>query len=377
MSRTPFTMELPQDLRDLVALFRVTGHKLYVVGGAVRDAVLGLTPTDFDVATDATPDRVMTVLNPMSGWLTNETGKSFGVIRARRPGGQEYEIATLRRDIGEGRRPEAVVFTSIEDDVRRRDLTINALFYDVATEEIVDLVDGLPDLQMGVIRTVGDPNDRFREDGLRVLRTLRFAARFGFSIEGPTARAIRAHSHLNGVSPERIRDEFVRGIAGSKTVRGFLQAFDRFGMWPSVFPGLDVLGPWPETRSVPIVLSIVLGPIANGDQITRAKTLLGLRYTAREVTQALFYDAFSRLAPHNAFRLKKTQQALHITNVDLLGYVDCRRIPAPDLVSAFTSYQIETSGADLLAEGFLDRQLGDELERRETVRFERLLSDTQ
>ena len=196
--RLKFDIPLPKDIYKIKDVIKNAGYKLYVVGGAVRDALLGKTPKDFDLATDALPDTIQNLLKPF--YKTLETGKSFGVINVITPS-DEYEIATFRKDIGKGRKPDAVEFTTIDQDVLRRDLTINALFYDIDTSEVVDLVGGIEDLKNGVVRTVGSPEERFDEDRLRILRAIRFAARFGSDLDAATDAALKKDSNLNGVSP--------------------------------------------------------------------------------------------------------------------------------------------------------------------------------
>ena len=133
--RIKFEIPIPSDIQEIKDVFKKNGFKLYVVGGAVRDALLGKTPKDYDLATDAVPDKVEEMMRK-AGFRTLPTGKAFGVINVFTDQG-EYEIATLREDIGSGRRPDAVSFTDIEGDVKRRDLTINALFYDIYITDIL------------------------------------------------------------------------------------------------------------------------------------------------------------------------------------------------------------------------------------------------
>ena len=161
LTEEKLSMSIPSDIRAIHTLFKKKGYKLYVVGGAVRDAILGSSPKDFDLATDAKPDDVLQIAQD-GGYKTAEVGKSFGVVIV---GG--HEIATFRKDIGKGRRPTAVDYTDIKGDVQRRDLTINALFFDIGRGEIVDLVGGIKDLKKKKIRTVGKPEERFDEDPLR------------------------------------------------------------------------------------------------------------------------------------------------------------------------------------------------------------------
>lgn len=181
--RMPLRMDLPADMVKLAKIIHSAGHELYVVGGAVRDALLGKEPKDYDVATDAQPEKILQILARHPEYKTLEIGKSFGIINVITPEGNEYEVATFREDIGKGRRPDAVAFTTIENDVKRRDLTINALFYDIAKGEVVDFVGGIEDIKNGVVRAVGDPTERFDEDRLRILRVIRFAARMGAGMD--------------------------------------------------------------------------------------------------------------------------------------------------------------------------------------------------
>jgi tRNA nucleotidyltransferase (CCA-adding enzyme) len=162
--RIKFDINIPEDILKIKDVFVKNNKKLFVVGGAVRDALLGETPKDFDLATDALPNEVEEMMNN-AGFKTLPIGKAFGIINVLTDSG-EFEIATFREDIGGGRRPEAVEFTTIENDVKRRDLTINALFFDLETNEIVDLVGGIDDLKSKRIRTVGPADERFNEDRL-------------------------------------------------------------------------------------------------------------------------------------------------------------------------------------------------------------------
>ena len=168
------------------------------------DLLLGNEPKDYDVATDAPPDRVRKFFSN-----TQAVGAAFGVILVRL-GGSQIEVATFRADLEyeDGRHPTAVRFTSAEEDAKRRDFTINGLFLDPLEDRVIDYVGGQEDLKSRVIRAIGDPEARFREDHLRLLRAIRFAARLEFDIESGTAEAIRHHAaHLTRISPERIAEE--------------------------------------------------------------------------------------------------------------------------------------------------------------------------
>ena len=193
---------------EIVRRLQQEGHQALWAGGCVRDLILGQTPADYDVATSATPEQVMAVLP----FRAVTVGIAFGVVRVRSPRrpGTEVEVATFRSDGAyvDGRRPESVVFSSPELDAARRDFTINGMFLDPLTDTLVDYVGGHADLQNHVLRAIGEPEARLREDKLRALRAIRLAARFQFTIEPATFRAIKSMAgHVVTVSHERIAQE--------------------------------------------------------------------------------------------------------------------------------------------------------------------------
>ncbi len=173
-------------------------------GGCVRDQLLGRDPKDYDVVTDATPDRVAELFR-----RTQKVGAKFGVVLVH-VSGMQIEVATFRvdGDYSDGRHPDNVTFGNQIDDARRRDFTINGMFFDVVRQQIIDHVGGRRDLEDGIIRAIGDPDRRFAEDHLRMVRAVRFCARLGFVIEDQTLEAIRRQAHLlRTISPERVREE--------------------------------------------------------------------------------------------------------------------------------------------------------------------------
>jgi putative nucleotidyltransferase with HDIG domain len=205
---------------DLIATLRGRGHKAYLVGGCVRDRLLGVTPKDFDVATDARPEQVVAYFPG-----ARLVGAQFGVVLVGRVDGIHVEVATFRSEgaYSDGRRPDEVRFESDPAlDARRRDFTINGLMLDPFSGEVLDYVGGKADLAAKLIRAIGDPDERFQEDHLRTLRAVRFAARLGFSIEDETFAAIRRAAHcITRISPERIRDELVKILTEGAARRGF------------------------------------------------------------------------------------------------------------------------------------------------------------
>lgn len=193
------------DATAVLRRLRQAGHEAYFAGGCVRDLLLGIEPTDWDVATDAPPKRVRELFP-----RTQAVGQAFGVILVYH-GSSVVEVATFRSesDYADGRRPKHVCFTTAREDAARRDFTINGLFLDPLNgDRIIDYVGGREDLAARRLRAIGDPNERFREDHLRLLRAVRFAARFGLAIEPQTAAAMCAAAPLlTRISPERCGDE--------------------------------------------------------------------------------------------------------------------------------------------------------------------------
>jgi poly(A) polymerase len=219
---------------------RGSGYQAYLVGGCVRDILLRREPVDYDVATDATPDQVQRLFP-----LTIGVGAKFGVMLVPdwTPHPEEplvtVEVATFRCDVGysDGRHPDKVLYTaSPEEDVRRRDFTINALLLDPETGDVLDFVEGRKDLDAGIIRAIGNPEQRFREDKLRMIRAVRFAARFGYVIEGATFSAIaRLAPEIHQVSAERLRDELTKLLTEGAARRGF-ELLDETRLLAEVLP---------------------------------------------------------------------------------------------------------------------------------------------
>ena len=227
--------ELANSICDL--LIR-NGFQALLAGGCVRDLLLGRESADYDVATNATPEQVMSLFPESIA-----VGAQFGVILIPREG-HKVEVATFRSDVGysDGRHPDAVVYAkTAEEDVQRRDFTINSLLMRHDTGEILDFVGGRADLQAGIIRAIGQADKRFAEDKLRMLRAVRFAARFGFEIEPETFRAIRQHAkNIAQVSAERIRDELTKMLTEGSAGTAF-RLLDRTGLLQEVLPEIAAM----------------------------------------------------------------------------------------------------------------------------------------
>ena len=248
-----------QQAAEIVRTLRARGHQAYFAGGCVRDLLLGREPADYDVATDATPQQVMQIVPQ-----TFAVGEQFGVVlvplaedngatgalaRQGERGKRAIEVATLRSDVGysDGRHPDEVRFTKDpREDVARRDFTINGMLLDPlvsdkAPNKILDFVGGREDLQAGIIRAIGDPERRFAEDKLRMLRAVRFAARFGYQVDPATLAAIQKLApKIHQVSCERVREELTKMLTEGRARRAF-ELLDTTSLLPEVLPEISAM----------------------------------------------------------------------------------------------------------------------------------------
>ena len=230
---------IPAAPLEVLRILRENGHEALLVGGCVRDLLLGRKPKDWDVATDALPDRIEALFPK-----TVAVGKAFGIIAVVCDDGSTVEVATYRADspYADGRHPSTVAFTNAREDALRRDFTVNALFLDPATGDIRDYIGGRADLDARVIRAIGDPETRFKEDHLRLLRAVRFAVVLGFSIEPATFAAIQKLApQIHRISAERIRDELFRLLTEAPQAGQALQLLRDAGLLKEILPEIEAL----------------------------------------------------------------------------------------------------------------------------------------
>ena len=231
----PSASPTPLSVLAVCRTLKNAGFKAFLVGGCVRDAFLGITPKDYDVTTNATPTEVMALFRKVL-----PTGLEYGTVTVMY--GDPIEVTTFRADSpnGDGRRPEAVFFAStVEEDLSRRDFTVNAIAFDPITEETVDPFNGRDDIALKILRAVGDPKQRFSEDGLRILRAVRFVAQKGFELDPTLEDAIResVDKGLDFVSKERVRDEVLKLLGGEFVGKGLTLCQD-LGVFRKVCPDL-------------------------------------------------------------------------------------------------------------------------------------------
>jgi poly(A) polymerase len=223
--------------RSVVEKLRAKGFQALYAGGCVRDPLLGIEPHDYDVATSAKPEEVEALFP-----RTVPVGAQFGVILVLEQG-QEIQVATFRGDglYRDGRHPESVIYTDAEGDALRRDFTVNGLFYDPITSEVLDFVGGREDLKAGILRAIGTPSERFSEDKLRLLRAVRFATTLGFTIDPETWKAVLERApEIHAVSAERIREELCKILLSPNRVRGF-DLLEESGLLREILPEMEAL----------------------------------------------------------------------------------------------------------------------------------------
>jgi len=349
-------LNIPRHVMEIYKAFKKEGRKLYIVGGAVRDAILGKRPKDFDLATDAKPEEVLRIANKY-GFNSSEVGKAFGVVIVN-----GEEIATFRKDIGKGRRPDSVDYTDIKGDVQRRDLTINALFYDIDRKEIVDLVGGIEDLKSKTVRTVGKAIERFDEDPLRKLRVLRFATRIGGKIEPATLEALEADPDITGVSAERVKDEFTKAIKQGKSSKWYLNKAHDLKILQQIFPVKQYDTRFIEEDDYRLIIAYMFRDKSAQDIY---KYLKKLKYSHEESYDIKFLIHMSNFDPENIFRLKKLQENVSLSDKDIMRW---GKIIGKNF-KKFIRFQLSVSGNDVMDMGFKGKEIGKQIEKMEKQNY--------
>lgn len=389
------TMSLPTDIDKIAELFHQNGKDLFVVGGAVRDFLQGKKPHDYDLVTNALPEESKKIFK---GWnVSDEQGKNFGVLRIYtkdEPHG--YELAVYRKDISLGRdtkgddqKVEIGKHITIEDDVKRRDLTVNALFYDINKKEIVDLVGGVDDIKNNVIRAVGNPSERFNEDRLRILRAIRFAARTGGTIDKETSEAIKKDNRLKGVGPkddvsqERIIEEWNKAMEHAKKgdvgiMQKYVNLLFKYNMIEQMFPELK------HVKKITVDIlenSIIFLDLFAPEIIKSSKHKFNnLKFSNNLINEMIFLQEFSLNGGEidSVYNLALLKQKYNINNILIAQYVEhINNIFGKDsfdenFTSSFLKYcddGFEVKGDDLIKKGFKGYQIQLEKERLENERF--------
>ena len=373
---------LPNDIIEISNAYIKAGKDIFLVGGAVRDFIQGIEPKDYDLVTNALPNESKEILKDFK--VSDEQGKNFGVLRVYTKDEPEgYEIASYRRDISGGRdtkgddqKVEMGGNVTIEDDCNRRDLTMNALFYDIKNKQIVDLVGGVEDIKKGIVRAVGDASQRFIEDRLRICRIFRFAARTGGEIDSKTAQAIKNDNRLKGVGPkddvsqERIWDELKKSWKQAKDYRYYLSFFTKFDMWDEVFPGADINTNLVDSKD----LIVVVANLFKNESTLGLADKLAQEYKIEleTATKVTFLLSLLNFKVEDVFDIYKKRQQCAITDATILEWLKVETIDTNELVK-FVEYKPSVSAQELMSQGFKGKALGDEIKRLEIEKFKQML----
>ena len=371
---------IPDSVKELHKLFQGKGRKLYLVGGSVRDFLTGDKPKDFDLATDALPDEVLDIVD--GKFRTNLQGKAFGVVVVYTKEVPEgMEIATFREDVSKGRNPEVKLGVTIEDDVKRRDLTYNSLFYDLDTREIVDLVGGKEDLQSGITRMVGDPIERFDEDSLRILRAFRFASRYEHPLHHDTEKAIEKRKQLQNIDPEtgemkrisqeRVWEEMKKAWGQARDYNYYLNFFTKFDMWDEVFPGSEINTNLVKSKD----LVVVIANLFKNESLSGLERKLVQEYKIEHetATKVVFLVSLLSFKVEDVFDIYKKRQQCAISDETILEWLKVQGINDDSLIK-FVEYKPSISSQELMEQGFKGRELGLEIKRLEIEKFKSMLN---
>lgn len=363
-------LEIYPELKMASERFYKNDYQFFLVGGCVRDFLLKKEPKDIDVVTNALPDVVEELFKDFKV-LT--IGKSFGIIKVLFPSGFELEIATFRKDIGstDGRRPDSVEFTTAEEDVKRRDFTINGLLYDIKNDEIIDYVGGQRDLADGIVRTIGSTEERFKEDSLRKLRALRFSHTLNFSLSKEIVLSLQKDNSLEGVSNERIVDELTKMFKKS--------------LWPSILGddlrryGYDRLIfnlPFQSTCFLTNSVSISLAKLF--DQFSPATVYCSLKdakFDNNICKRVEFLLQLKQKQIGNILVLKKFQESNKISDDYIERFANLYPSnPLQKYLKAFVNYGRLTNHVQVLLEsGLKGEELGKKLTEMEIESFTKFL----
>lgn len=369
---------LPNDIIEISNAYIKAGKEIFLVGGAVRDFIQGIKPKDYDLVTNALPNESKEILKDFK--VSDEQGKNFGVLRIYTKDEPEgYEIASYRRDISGGRdtkgddqKVEMGSDVTIEDDCNRRDLTMNALFYDIKNKQIVDLVGGVDDIKKGIVRAVGDANQRFIEDRLRICRIFRFAARIGGEIDSKTTQAIRNDNRLKAVGPkddvsqERIWDELKKSWKQAKDYRYYLNFFTKFNMWGEVFPGAIINTDLVDSKD----FVVIIANLFKNESIVGLERKLVQEYKIEMeiANKVVFLISLNNFKDENVFDFYRKKLQCAISDSTISEWIEVQNIDNNSLTK-FVDYKPSVSSKELMDKGFTGAKLGQEIKRLEAEKF--------
>ena len=363
---------IPNSIKELHQLFEDNDKHLFVVGGAVRDFLLGTKIKDFDLATDALPDEVLLLCKK---YRTNEVGKSFGVIIVYTEEG-EYEIATFRTDqygdkLGETRNP-AVKFSTIDKDVLRRDLTCGALFYDLEEQEIIDLVGGIEDIRNKTIRFVGNADLRIEEDPLRILRAIRFSRRYNFNIDEKSLHSISNNANkLKIITKERIWEEISdKAWEQSINFSNYMEGLIDTGIVDVIFEGMILNKIVKEFSSLELYFVYLFIENSTEGMLNKLKFEFKMEHDfSRKVV--FLIDLFNLKSAENIQNLYKKSEG--ISSDVIIEWLEKTRLINSKIHKAFLKYKPVANALELMEQGFQGKKLGAKIKEIEIDHFKQLI----
>jgi tRNA nucleotidyltransferase/poly(A) polymerase len=376
-------MNYPKEIDKIKDIYKNECFKTYIVGGAVRDFLVGIEVDDYDIATDATLEDGLRILKE-AGIEAIPTGESFPVLRAK-INGLEFEIATFRSDAGNGKNT-SYSYSSIHDDASRRDFSINALYYNLETGEIIDFFEGQNDIKDKILRFVGDPKSRITEDRLRIVRAIRLSEKLKFFIENRSAKALYLNNRLfdqdlpedERISRERMIDEMKKAHAQTDFF-SYIQRLDIYGILNQIFEGLDCF------RSDAMAYQYYeMGSMSEHfasflqlyDLINKEKYIIEeLKWSRDLYNEVLFLLKYERCSldirsnnVYNFNQVYKLYKKLNNASFSLENWVKNRNL-CPYFLDAFLKYKPAINGKDLIDKGFVGEHISKEKERLENEHF--------
>lgn len=374
-------INLPKNIQIINNIFDENGYKLYLVGGTVRDFLDNKKPKDFDVATNATPQEVIDILIKRFGikykkgqdyilknkWRVNHMSKSFGVIVIFIPGEKEgIDIASFNT-----RHDGNIILKDVklEDDAKRRDITFNALYYDITNKEIIDLVGGVNDLKSRNLNMVGDPSERIQEDPLRIQRLFRFGCKYNSLMNKDTKEAIHKNKELyrkptperpNGVSQERIIEEFIKSFNSIKDFTKYLDYLNEFKMWQILFPGISFetfdISNYKQTNKLSICLAQIL--INESSDIFKSVMVNKWQFSRRILQKvSLLVELLRTNKPKDMVNLKMRQVRFNISNNIIKEFIDIMDLKS-NIIMKFLKFNPEVDSKEIMDENNIDHENG-------------------
>ena len=399
MNTVSADIDLPPAIVEIFNAYRTAGKDLFLVGGAVRDYIMGIEPTDWDLVTNVLPDESKLILSDYN--VSDEQGKCFGVIRAI-VDDCVYEIASYRKDISCDNNDQKVTMGSsitIYDDCLRRDLTINALFYDICNKQIIDMVGGIDDIKNAIVRAVGNPLERIKEDRLRICRIFRFAARYNATIDDDTSSAIKQDNILIGLSRGRIWSEFKKAYKQSPDFNVYLALLTEYNMWGQIFCNCIINTLFKRVSqtgamntlfkrvsqtgamNTEVVVStnfvIILANLFRFEQINHifeSKLVQQCGMESKLSRNIAFLLEFRDLTTDNVYDIYKKRQRCSIDDGTINEWMEICQLSNIQHV-VFLLYKPTVSTQDLIKTGLAGKAIGLEIARLESVNFQRLISN--